>query len=126
MRHLFLAALAVAFCLGFIPRGSAAEVASSQVEIEHLLAFVKNLENARFIRNGTEYSAAEAEKHLRAKWQKLRSKITTAEAFVEQCATRSSMSGEVYQIRLSDGTRRPAAELIFAELARLRAQSPSP
>ena len=62
--------------------------------IEHLLQTVESLKGAAFIRNGTEYNAKDAGKHLRMKLAKAGDRVKTAEDFIEGCASRSSFSGE--------------------------------
>lgn len=54
---------------------------------------------AVFIRNGTEYSGADAADHLRRKLRAAGEKVRTAEEFIELLATRSSASGEAYRVR---------------------------
>lgn len=93
------------------------------VEIDALLGYVKQLDGAVFIRNGTEHPPAAAEARLRMKWEKQAGKIKSAEDFIALCATKSSMSGERYRIRLKDGAVRDSAELLREELARRRTAS---
>ncbi|MHC4953117.1 MAG: DUF5329 family protein [Planctomycetota bacterium] len=71
--------------------------------IESLLQAVA-VANVTFIRNGKEYEGEEASAHLRRKWEAVGDRIRTAEQFIEHLASRSSMSGRLYQIRLTDGT----------------------
>lgn len=101
---------------------SIAQAASTTAtaEIEALLAYVKQLDGAVFIRNGSEHAPTAAEAHLRMKWEKQSAQIKTAEDFIELCATKSSLSGERYRIRLKDGTARDSAEVLRARLADIR------
>ena len=87
------------------PAGSAPEArALSETEkIELLLAHVASLEGAAFIRNGEEHTAVEAADHLRSKWKAAGGRVTTAREFVERCATKSTLSGQPYEIRLPNG-----------------------
>jgi hypothetical protein len=77
---------------------------SERAKIERLIAQLESTQNAVFIRNGTEHTAKEAAEHLRSKWKAADSRIRTAKQFVEQIATKSSTSGEPYQIRLANGS----------------------
>jgi len=77
---------------------------SETARIQYLLASVEALEGAKFIRNGSEHDARAAADHLRLKLRAAGSKVKTAEDFIRFCASRSSMTGEPYLIRLSDGT----------------------
>ena len=87
-----------------------------QQRIDHLLKTVGSLQNAVFIRNGSEYEAKAAETHLRQKLDYAGEKLKTAEQFIEYCATRSSMSGQPYRIRLSDGKTVEAGPFLRSKL----------
>lgn len=99
-------------------------VAGPTDEIETLLSYVRQLDRAVFVRNGTEHSGSKAADHLRTKWEKQTARIKTAEDFIEHCASKSSVSGERYKIRYADGSEKFADEVLRAELARLREKSP--
>jgi Family of unknown function (DUF5329) len=96
---------------------------SPKQEIEALLTYVGGLKGASFVRNGTAYSAPEAEAHLRRKWSYAGSRLSTAEEFIRYCATKSSVSGVEYVIRFSDGREEPSARVLLNELQRIRAKS---
>jgi hypothetical protein len=82
-------------------------------KIEFLISSVENLKGAKFIRNGSEYSGEEAAKHLRMKLQNALV-VQTADDFIRLCASKSSLSGKPYMIRLSDG-KTIKAEKYFRE-----------
>jgi hypothetical protein len=71
-------------------------------KIEFLISSVENLKGAKFIRNGSEYNGQEAASHLRMKLQNVVA-VQTADDFIRLCASKSSISGKPYLIRLSDG-----------------------
>ncbi|HEY5497418.1 MAG TPA: DUF5329 family protein [Syntrophales bacterium] len=73
-------------------------------KIRYLIASVETLEGAKFIRNGREYDARSAANHLRLKLKNAGDRVRTAEDFIKFCGSKSSMSGEPYLIRLTDGT----------------------
>ena len=73
-------------------------------KIQHLIASVETLEGAKFIRNGREYDARSAANHLRLKLKNAGKHVKTAEDFIKYCGSKSSMSGEPYLIRFTDGT----------------------
>jgi hypothetical protein len=104
--------------------------ASPTEEIEALLTYVKQLDGASFVRNGEAYAPAAAEKHLRLKWEKAKDSVKTAEQFIADCASKSSMTGQPYEVRLKTGTVVRAEDLLRAELKRLResasSQAPPP
>jgi hypothetical protein len=97
-----------------------AAASQKDTEIEALLAHLKALDGAIFVRNGDEHSAVDAESHLRMKWQRGGKRIKTAEDFIEHCASKSSLSGKSYEIRFKDGKVRPAAEVLRNRLKELR------
>jgi hypothetical protein len=71
-------------------------------KIEFLISSVENLKDAKFIRNGSEYNGKEAAKHLRMKLQNVLA-VQTADDFIRLCASKSSVSGKPYMIRLPNG-----------------------
>ena len=81
-------------------------------KIQHLIASVETLEGAKFIRNGREYDARPAANHLRLKLKNAGNYVKTAEDFIKYCGSKSSMTGEPYLIRFSDGTT-VKAEVFF-------------
>ena len=90
--------------------------AREQQRIDYLLHVVGSLENSKFIRNGSEYDAKAAEAHLRQKLDYAGEKLKTAEQFIEYCATRSSMSGQAYKIKLPDGKTVEAGPFLQSKL----------
>lgn len=73
-------------------------------KIRYLIASVETLEGAKFIRNGREYDARSAASHLRLKLKNAGYRVRTAEDFIKFCGSKSSMTGEPYLIRFTDGT----------------------
>jgi len=100
--------------------------AGAGAEIGKLLA-VLGTSKCEFYRNGSWYDAAEAQAHLTKKYEYLRDrkKITTTEQFIADAGSKSSMSGEAYQVRCPDRAAEPAAKWLSDELARLR-REPAP
>ena len=70
-------------------------------KIEFLISSVENLKGAKFIRNGSEYEGKKAAEHLRMKLQNALV-VQTADDFIRLCASKSSITGKPYMIRLSD------------------------
>ncbi|MHC4408506.1 MAG: DUF5329 family protein [Planctomycetota bacterium] len=89
---------------------------SEASRIEALLEAMEGSDGLIFIRNGKEYGGAEAAEHLRRKWNATADRVRTAEQFIEFLATKSSMSGKAYQIRLKDGTVVPSARWLTERL----------
>lgn len=92
---------------------------SETSRIEALLDAMRSSEGLVFIRNGKEYAGPEAADHLRRKWNTTADRIRTPEQFIEHLATKSSMSGDVYVIRLADGAVVPSAQWLGEQLARI-------
>jgi len=88
-------------------------------KIDRLIAYVRALPGAVFIRHGKEHTPEEAAGHLQLKREKAGSRIRTADDFIRLCASHSSMSGDAYLIRLEDGRTRTAEDVLREELARI-------
>jgi hypothetical protein len=98
---------------------------SEQQKIDALIHSVEVLPGAKFIRNGTSYSGKDAADHLRMKLDHAGDRVRTAEQFIQYIASGSSMSGEAYQIQLTDGRKVPSEAFFHAELKRLDAPPPA-
>jgi len=92
---------------------------SETQKIESLITSIETLKGAVFIRNGSEYSAEQAAHHLRMKWDKAGSKVKTAEDFIDKCASRSSLSGQKYQIRFANGKTENSEDYFHDELRKI-------
>jgi hypothetical protein len=66
-------------------------------EIEYLLTTMGQ-SDCSFIRNGKKYDATQAEAHLRMKYRRGKRYASTTEDFIENLASRSSMSRKPYLI----------------------------
>ncbi len=88
-------------------------------KIEKLIDHVGSLEGAVFIRNGEEHTPAEAAEHLRRKWESGGGEIATADDFIEKLASKLSVSGEEYKLRLKDGTELSSGEYLRERLAEI-------
>jgi len=76
---------------------SAASAAEVPTEIDYLLTTMGS-SDCTFIRNGKKYDAEDAEAHLRVKYRRGRRHASTAENFIENLASQSSMSKKPYHI----------------------------
>lgn len=93
------------------------ETLTESAKIERLLAHISSMEGATFIRNGSEYKPADAAAHLRRKWNAADDDGSmTAVTFIDQIASKSSMSDELYRIRLPNGTEVAAGEYLRKQL----------
>ena len=108
---IFTVLLTAAIAFGFDPQ--------TKAEIDELISFVRT-SGVRFIRNGTEYSAAEGADHLRDKLGKAGNRVKTTDDFITVVASKSYLSGKLYLVKFSDGRTQPAGEWLKAHLADTR------
>ncbi len=97
---------------------------TEEQKIDALIHSVQVLPGAQFIRNGTAYDGKAAAEHLRKKRRYVGDRVKTASDFITCCASRSSMSGKVYQIRFANGETVDAEVFFRAELKRIEASPP--
>jgi hypothetical protein len=119
--------ISMALMLGFMFSSAMAKAPLTETQkIESLITSVETLKGAVFIRNGSEYSGAQAAHHLRMKWDSAGSKVKTADDFITYCASESSFSGKKYQIRFADGTTVNSEEYFRAQLKKISPPAPQP
>jgi hypothetical protein len=93
----------------------------TETEVAHLLDFVRD-SACQFNRNDTWHDGKAARQHLEMKYDALASQgmIGKAEDFIDKAASKSSLSGQKYQIRCQDGKSIPSAQWLSDELKRYR------
>lgn len=111
LASIFTLLLTAAIALGLDPQAKA--------EIDELLSFIQK-SKARFIRSGTEYSAAEGAQHLRDKLAKAGNRVKTTDDFVTGIASKSYLSGKPYLVKFPDGSTQPTGDWLRAHLAEVR------
>lgn len=126
MRGAFALALGW-FLLGQCSTAHAAPPAIAATEINYLLDFVDR-SGCKFYRNGSWYDSHRAQSHLRVKYDYLvaRDRIKSAEDFIDQAATQSSVSGEAYQIRCEAGPTVPSNRWLRTALSDYRSSREHP
>jgi hypothetical protein len=104
------------------PVGHAAPPAIAQAEINYLLGSIEN-SACEFFRNGSWYDGKKAAAHLRDKYALLAAgqRLQTAEDFIEEAATKSSLSGQPYQVRCGADKALDTNPWLREMLARYRA-----
>jgi Family of unknown function (DUF5329) len=124
MNRLSQAILGLVLAVVFLPVARAAPSANAEAEINYLLQFVEE-SGCEFYRNGSWFDAARAQAHLREKYQLLAKgdRINTAEDFIEQAATKSSLSGQPYRVRCGVGEPVTTNQWLHAALAALRRET---
>ncbi len=80
------------------------QMLSENDKIEKLISSLRDVDGAKFIRNGEEHTVDEAITHLRRKWQWRKTEIKTAHDFITIAGSISSTTGKPYVIRYSDGS----------------------
>ncbi|HEV8313160.1 MAG TPA: DUF5329 family protein [Burkholderiaceae bacterium] len=118
-RRLVLALIAA------LPLAARAEPPPAELaRINRLIDAVATHKELRFIRNGSDYSADDAAEFMRKKLANAYygRNVNTVNDFIDQIATRSSTSGELYMVKLSDGRSIPCSEFLRLELARIEAK----
>jgi hypothetical protein len=123
----FIAAtvLSLLICLPATVQGGPAR--GVQIEVDFLLGFVEE-SGCDFYRNGTWHTPAAARAHLRQKYDFLaaRDMIQTTEDFIEKAASKSSLSGDPYQVKCKSGAATNSGPWLRGELERFRAFNKKP
>ncbi|MGJ3703316.1 DUF5329 family protein [Variovorax sp. AFSI2.2] len=118
--RLFRTALFAILLAAVAALAQATPSASEQKLIDTLILRVSNMKTMTFMRNGDEHNAADAAKHMQAKFDHFKDEIVTAEDFIDRCASRSEITGKPYQVKMPNGAVRDAKEFLTAELRTLR------
>ncbi len=100
-------------------RGGTPPPQQADPPIELLIRAVGDLQQATFIRNGTEHTTHEATEHMRKKWHWKKGEIKTAEDFIRLAASQSSDSVKPYVIRFADGREVNAGDWLREKLKRM-------
>jgi hypothetical protein len=101
-----------------------ARAAASAIEmarIDRLIQYVASRHDLKFVRNGNDYSCADAAQFLRKKMDSMGEHVSSAHDFIDQIASKSSTSGQLYLIRFPDGHTEPSARFLREELHRMDA-----
>jgi hypothetical protein len=98
--------------------------AEEHVVIQTLIQRIEKMTGMTFVRNGDAHTSAEAAEHMQAKYAYFKDKITTAEDFIELCASRSAMTGKAYWVKMGDAAPVEANTFLKKELRALRGAPP--
>ena len=117
----------IALSMLLLSRALAAPPADVQAEIEYLLQHVEE-SGCDFNRNGIWYGGKRARAHLNLKYQYLmdHDQINTTNDFIDQAASRSSMTGISYQIRCSGGAPVDSSQWLLDSLPAYRQSKAAP
>ncbi|WP_265497503.1 DUF5329 family protein [Providencia rustigianii] len=97
------ASLLVILLTVFVTTNALALSPEEKTRTEALLAELGKQQNLTFTRNGSGHSAADAESHLRLKLGKTEKRLKTTEQFIDNVASKSSITGEEYQVTDAQG-----------------------
>ena len=90
---------------------------SEEAKIEYLIASVKKTpKGTKFVRNGKEYDSERASRHLKTKYTRAKKHAATAELFIENISSKSSVTGIEYSVRFADGETMTAREFFTEKL----------
>ncbi len=78
--------------------------------------------NVTLIRNGEEHDGAYARQHFQDKLKETKD-VATAEDFITKVASKSSHTGEAYQIKLKDGTKVDSNTWLHTQLSAIEKKS---
>jgi len=90
-----------------------------QTEINHLLAYLENSE-CQYERNGKIHSGKDTVAHVKKKYDYFKSKIDSAEKFIEYSATKSTLSGKYYMVLCQDSPKLKTQDWLLQELKNYR------
>ena len=117
MRFLYISLVAILL----LP--AMADADATETEIEYLVSTI-GASDCTFIRNGREHNAADAEKHLRTKYRRAKRYAATTEKFINNLASRSSMSKKPYMIECNGQPAVETGTWLKAKLDVYRASNP--
>ena len=86
---------------------------SEHQKVMFLLNKLSEYDNLTFVRNGSEYKADAAVKHLLRKYDCAKDDLKTAGDFIIHCASRSSLSGKPYLVIYKNGKKENSQDFLF-------------
>lgn len=116
-----LLSIIVLFLLSFsITFGQTKHISTESEKIKFLLNELdKPGSNLKFIRNGDEFTGKEAKEHMEKKLKYAGDKIKTVDDFINHIATKSYITGNLYYVKLPDGTKIESAKWLRDALKKL-------
>ena len=121
-RTFLITLLFSAVSLLLAPSLRADEKLTEHAKIEALIGHLEGLQDATFIRNGSEYNSKNAAKFLRGKGDANKKEIHTVQDFIAKAATKSSTTGKPYVIRLKGAAEMNCADYLNAQLKKIEAK----
>ncbi len=119
MRRIVPSVLLLSFGFACAPTVGQEKAITEKEKIEKLIKSVEAMKDATFVRNDQEYSAANAARFLRGKWDTNARDIKTAADFIDKVGTASGSTGKAYLIRSKDGRETKSRDYLQAELKKI-------
>ena len=108
------------FILLLLSGGVWADVPEAQkAEVEHLILYLQN-SGCEMVRNGKVYTGVDGAGHVRRKYQHFKKKISSTEEFIEYSASKSTMSGQFYEVRCPGESPERSQDWLLRELQAFR------
>jgi hypothetical protein len=95
--------------------GEAPPRESPEQAIEYLIEFVTQ-SDWTFVRNGKEYTGAQAAEHMLRKYEHFKEQIQSPEEFIRTAASKSLLSGRPYLVRSPQGKELSSQEWLLGVL----------
>ena len=115
-KRLFL----LSIVLLLITSGASSDVPPEQAaEVEHLINYLAD-SDCRMVRNGKSHSAKDGAKHMQRKYKYFRDEISSTEEFIKYSATKSTMSGQYYEVLCVDQEPELSRDWLLRELQAYR------
>lgn len=113
----------ILFLFLLIPQLSFSQTKHISTESDKIKFLLNELDkpnsNLKFIRNGEEFSGREAKEHMEKKLKVAGERIKTVDDFINQIATKSYLTGNIYYVKLPDGTKVESAKWLRETLKKL-------
>ncbi len=103
--HLLIFALGIMFSMHVFSSDSL------DTRIEQLISSIET-SGCSFIRNGKTYGAKEGVAHMKKKYHYFRDNIASVEQFIEHAATKSLLSGKLYQVQCGTDAPQHSADWV--------------
>ena len=116
---LFLVLSVCLISFGFV-NAQSKHILTESDKIKFLLnELEKSDPNLKFIRNGEEFTGKDAREHMQKKLDYAGKRIKTVNDFIDQIATKSYLTGNVYYVKLPNGGRVESAKWLRDTLKKL-------
>ncbi len=92
---------------------------AQKAEVEHLIAYLQD-SGCEMVRNGKPYDGGDGVNHVQRKYRYFADQITSTEEFIEYSATKSTRSGQYYQVKCPGKEPERSQDWLLRELKAFR------